>query len=119
MPDLREFRIDPYDDNSFGLSSACMVGDVAYVSVSDVFDGHDQEMPLERWLAWEKCRPAAGTKNGIEVTVTDLLTGESQTSEIENDYIIVCAGNKYVSHVQNYPTKGTVVLTIKTGSVDG
>lgn len=49
----------------------------------------------------------------IRVTVEDLATGESETQEIYNDYVIVCAGTCHVAHVNDYPTKGTQVLTIK------
>jgi hypothetical protein len=33
---------------------------------------------------------------------------------LPDDYVIVLGPERYVSHVQNYPGKGTVVLTIKT-----
>jgi hypothetical protein len=49
----------------------------------------------------------------IEVTVRDTESGESEKATIENDYIIVCAGSCYVDGIQDYPTKGTRVLTIK------
>jgi hypothetical protein len=49
----------------------------------------------------------------IEVTVRDTESGESETATIENDYIIVCAGSCYVANSQDYPIKGTHVLTIK------
>lgn len=49
----------------------------------------------------------------IRVTVEDLETGDSESQEIENDYIIVCAGSCHVAHIQSYPTKGTQILTIK------
>lgn len=50
---------------------------------------------------------------GIRVTVTDLETGESESQEIHNDYVIVCAGSCYVHHTQAYPGTGTHQLTIK------
>jgi hypothetical protein len=50
---------------------------------------------------------------GIRVTVEDLATGERESQEIRDDYVIVCAGSCYVSHVHDYPTKGTQILTIK------
>lgn len=49
----------------------------------------------------------------IRVTVEDLATGESETQEVHDDYIIVCAGSCHVAHINTYPTKGTHVLTIK------
>lgn len=56
---------------------------------------------------------------GIRVTCTDLATGESESQEIWNDYLIITAGNRYVSGVQWYPGKGTAVVTIKTEHGDG
>lgn len=50
---------------------------------------------------------------GIRVTVEDLATGETESQQVQNDYIIVCAGSCHVAHTQVYPKKGTHVLTIK------
>lgn len=50
---------------------------------------------------------------GIRVTVQDLETGDSESQVIRDDYIIVTAGTCHVAHVNDYPTKGTHVLTIK------
>lgn len=49
----------------------------------------------------------------IRVTVTDLLTGESETAEVGDNYILVCAGSAYRDGIQIYPTKGTHVITVK------
>lgn len=49
----------------------------------------------------------------IRVTVEDLATGETESQEIRDDYIIVCAGTCHVDGIQTYPTKGTHVLTVK------
>ena len=52
---------------------------------------------------------------GIKVTISATATGEVlEERVIENDYLIVCAGNRYVDGVQQYPDKGTTVLTVKT-----
>lgn len=48
----------------------------------------------------------------IEVTVRDTETGETETSEVQT-YVIVCAEPYFLSHRQEYPTKGTTVLTVK------
>jgi glycerol-3-phosphate dehydrogenase len=48
----------------------------------------------------------------IRVTVEDLATGETQTVEIKDDYVILAAGSCYVDHVQAYGT-GTHILTVK------
>lgn len=50
----------------------------------------------------------------IKVTVAD-LSGEQETGvvELEDDYIVVCAGRMYVDGIQEYPGTGTVVLTLK------
>ena len=50
----------------------------------------------------------------IRVTVEDLLTGEKESVEITDDYVIICAGRRYQSSVQHYPRSGTDVVTIKT-----
>ena len=49
---------------------------------------------------------------GIRVTVTDLETGESQSAVIENNYVLICAGDRYQSGIQ-YHANGTTVLTVK------
>lgn len=49
---------------------------------------------------------------GIQVTSTDLKTGESETAVIYNNYVIVCAGDCYISDVSTY-SGGTAVVTIK------
>lgn len=49
----------------------------------------------------------------IQVTVLDTESGDTETAQIENDYIIVTAGTCEVAHVNTYPTKGTHVLTVK------
>lgn len=38
--------------------------------------------------------------SGIRVTVTDLDNGDTETAEIENDYILICDGNRYLADVQ-------------------
>lgn len=49
----------------------------------------------------------------IEVTVRDTESGESETQTIENDVLVITAGTCYVSHVADYPAKGTQVYTIR------
>lgn len=49
----------------------------------------------------------------IEVTVRDTVTGESETATIDNDYVIVTAGTCFIAHINDYPTKGTRVITVK------
>lgn len=52
--------------------------------------------------------------DAIQVTITDPDSGEVLAEKLlDNDYLVVCAGNRYVDGVQAYPTKGTVVVTIK------
>ena len=48
----------------------------------------------------------------IRVTVEDPDTGDKETAEIDNDYIIVCAGTCEVTHTAVH-ANGTHVLTIK------
>ena len=38
----------------------------------------------------------------IEVTATDLGTGDSETVVITDDYVLTCAGSAYVAHVSRY-----------------
>ena len=55
----------------------------------------------------------------IRVTVEDLSgEQESETSEIEDDYILVTAGRVYLDGIQEYPGTGTVVLTLKRAKGD-
>ena len=54
------------------------------------------------------------TVPGIRVTCTDIDTGDTETRVIEDDYVVICDGNKYVGGVSAYPKAGTVVVTIKT-----
>jgi len=49
----------------------------------------------------------------IEVTVRDTETGESSTATIDNDVIVITAGTCYVANVNDFPTRGTQVYTIK------
>ena len=51
---------------------------------------------------------------GTRVTSTDPDTGDTETVVIENDYVVICDGNKYVDGVTTYPRAGTTVITIKT-----
>lgn len=48
----------------------------------------------------------------IEVTVRDTETGETTQRTIIDDYIVICAGNRYLAHTQTYRS-GTHQLTIK------
>lgn len=48
----------------------------------------------------------------IEVTVRDTETGDTETQTVENDYVIVTAGDCYVDSRQAHG-KGTHVLTVK------
>jgi hypothetical protein len=50
---------------------------------------------------------------GIRVTATDMETGESQSVEIMDDYVIIAAGSCQVANIQAYPATGTHQLTVK------
>jgi hypothetical protein len=51
--------------------------------------------------------------DAIKVTVTDPDSGEILGEHIlDNDYLLICAGNRYLAYEQQYPGKG-VVLTVK------
>ena len=56
--------------------------------------------------------------SGTEVTCRDVDTGESETQRIENDYLVVCDGNRYIDGVQAYPGTGTHIITIKVRAAD-
>lgn len=49
----------------------------------------------------------------IEITVRDTETGETQTETIENDYVVITDGNRYVANTQVYRKTGTHQITIK------
>ena len=49
---------------------------------------------------------------GVRVTATDLETGESESVVIDNDYVLICAGDHYQSEVQRH-ANGTTVLTVE------
>lgn len=51
---------------------------------------------------------------GTRVTCTDLDAGDTETVVIENDYVVICDGDKYVDGITSYPSAGTTVITIKT-----
>lgn len=51
----------------------------------------------------------------IRITYTNIDTGESETVEIGPDsFLVVCGPDRYVVSGQEYPTKGTSVVTIRT-----
>jgi len=49
----------------------------------------------------------------IRVTITDLAAGDTESVEIADTYLLICAGQCYQDSVQVYPTKGTHVITVK------
>ncbi len=49
---------------------------------------------------------------GTRVVCTDLDTGESDEAVIEDDYVLVCDGDRYLDSVVSH-ADGTVVLTVK------
>ena len=49
----------------------------------------------------------------IRVIIEDLETGDKETVEVGDDYLLICAGKCYEDGIQVYPTKGTHVITIK------
>jgi len=52
--------------------------------------------------------------DAIRVTVTDPDSGEVLAEKVlDNDYMVICAGNRYVDGIQTYPAVGTAVVTIK------
>lgn len=51
--------------------------------------------------------------SGTRITCTDVETGESETVTIENDFLVITDGNRYLASVVAYPKSGTTVITIK------
>lgn len=50
----------------------------------------------------------------LTVTIKDDETGEETISQVSNnDYLVVCSGDCYVSHTQSFPKFGTYILTIE------
>lgn len=49
----------------------------------------------------------------IRVTVEDTETGETETAEIWDDYILICAGSCYLADTQASMTTGAHQLTVK------
>lgn len=52
------------------------------------------------------------TEPQIRITVTDLNTGESESMEISDDYVLTTAGSCELAHT-NVFANGTHVLTVK------
>ncbi|ARC56007.1 hypothetical protein AS850_02830 [Frondihabitans sp. 762G35] len=52
--------------------------------------------------------------SGIRVTIEDLEAGTTETTEIWNDYLLICAGDRYLADAST-TTEGTHVLTIRKG----
>lgn len=50
---------------------------------------------------------------GTRVTAEDVDTGEVESEVIENDFIVICDGNRYLDSVQAY-RNGTQVITVIT-----
>ena len=53
------------------------------------------------------------TEKQIRVTIEDLKSGEKESVEVGDDYLLICAGSAYEDGIQVYPTKGTHVITVK------
>ena len=50
---------------------------------------------------------------GTRVTCEDLATGETESRVIQDDYVVVCDGRRYLDGMQVYRKSGTVVITLK------
>jgi len=48
----------------------------------------------------------------VKVIVVDPETGDMDETEIDDDYVITCAGSAYVDHIATY-ANGTHVITVK------
>ena len=76
--------------------------------------------PLARFASSTRSRRPQPTRrrnmaDPIKVTVTDPASGDVLAEKvIDDDYVILCAGNRYVDGIQQYPKAGTTVITVKT-----
>jgi hypothetical protein len=52
-------------------------------------------------------------QKGTRVTARDISTGETESSVIEDNYVLVTDGDCYVADIQHYPKSGTHVITVK------
>lgn len=50
---------------------------------------------------------------GTRVTCEDLATGQTDSRDIKDNYVVTTDGRCYVDGIQHYPGTGTTVLTIK------
>lgn len=57
-------------------------------------------------------RQSGDDRADIRVTVEDLATGDTETVEIKDDYVILAAGSCHVAHIQTFGS-GTHILTVK------
>ena len=48
---------------------------------------------------------------GVRITVTDLATGESESAEICNDYLLVTDGTYYLDGVQTHANGASARMT--------
>ena len=49
---------------------------------------------------------------GTRITCTDLDTGEQESSDIRDDYAVICDGSAYVDSVAVH-ANGTHIITVK------
>jgi hypothetical protein len=56
----------------------------------------------------------AERRNGTRITATEIATGESESREIVDDFVLITDGRCYLAHTAAYLSTGTTVLTIKT-----
>lgn len=55
-----------------------------------------------------------GTSMSLRVTVVDEQAGDTDTATVpDGEYLLIVTDPCYLAHTAVYPTKGTVVLTIK------
>ncbi|VXB33833.1 hypothetical protein [Nocardioides sp. AX2bis] len=49
----------------------------------------------------------------IRITVEDTATGDTETTELTDDVLVIVEGSAHVTNVQNYPKSKTQVWTVK------
>jgi hypothetical protein len=49
---------------------------------------------------------------GVRITCEDLETGDRESVEVTDDYVLTCVGSYYLAHTNSF-RNGTVILTVK------
>ena len=120
VTELRRLAEAAREEATFGWSPAVVLGLLDRLAhMAEARDNARAEVERLTALVAETDEPHPDSPNcvivggkGVRVTATDLETGESESVVIDNDYVLICAGDRYQSEVQRH-ANGTTVLTVK------